>query len=102
MAIIAGSPSTRTESRWRHVARYANEAVLPFYVLHEPVIVAAAWVIVRWEVPIEAKYLVLVMVSFAATLGLYEMLIRRFRITRILFGMKPPSQRYRGSPKRYP
>jgi hypothetical protein len=29
-----------------------------------------------------------VIVSFALTLGLYEALVRPFRVTRILFGMK--------------
>ncbi len=85
----ADEPSAKPESRWRRAARYANEAVLPFYVLHEPVIVVAAWVIVRWDGPIVGKYLVLVIVSFAGTLGLYEVLVRRFRVTRVLFGMKP-------------
>jgi hypothetical protein len=55
----ARSSSRRPEPRWRRAAGYANEAVLPFYVLHEPVIVAAAWVIVRWEAPIIAKYVAL-------------------------------------------
>lgn len=74
----------------RHGAvRYANEAVLPFYVLHEPVIVAAAWVIVRWDGPIVGKYVVLVLASFVGTLALYEVLVRRYRVTRLLFGMKP-------------
>ena len=68
-----------------------NEAVLPFYLLHEPVIVAAAWLIVRWPAPPVVKYPALVIVSFAATLGLYEALVRRFRVTRLLFGMKPRS-----------
>ena len=63
--------------------------MLPFYVLHEPVIVVAAWVIVRWDGPIVGKYLALVIVSFAVTLCLYEVLVRRFRVTRVLFGMKP-------------
>ncbi len=49
----------------------------------------ATWVIVRWDGPIVGKYLVLVIVSFAGTLGLYEVLVRRFRVTRVLFGMKP-------------
>jgi peptidoglycan/LPS O-acetylase OafA/YrhL len=70
-------------------ARYANEAVLPFYLLHEPVIVAAAWFIVRWHAPITGKYAALVIASFAATLALYETLVWRFRATRLLFGMKP-------------
>ena len=84
----APSPPPKPRTRWRRASRYANEAVLPFYVLHEPVIVAAAWVIVRWDAPILAKYLALVIVSFAITLGLYEALVRPFRVTRILFGMK--------------
>jgi peptidoglycan/LPS O-acetylase OafA/YrhL len=77
-----------SETRSQRIARYVNEAVLPFYVLHEPVIVAAAWVIVRWDAPLVAKYVALVVVSFAVTLGLYELLIRRCRIPRLLFGMK--------------
>jgi hypothetical protein len=87
-ATRADSGSGRFGPRWRRAAGYANEAVLPFYILHEPVIVAAAWVIVRWQAPIVGKYVALVIVSFAATLGLYETLVRRFRITRLLFGMK--------------
>jgi membrane-bound acyltransferase YfiQ involved in biofilm formation len=69
--------------------------VLPFYVLHEPVIVAAAWIIIRFDAPTVVKYVALVIVSFTGTLLLYEMLVRRFRITRLLFGMKPASQQSR-------
>jgi peptidoglycan/LPS O-acetylase OafA/YrhL len=76
--------------RWRRAAQYGNQAVLPFYLLHEPVIVAAAWVIVRWHAPALAKYAALVVVSFAATLAIYELAVRRYRATRFLFGMKPP------------
>jgi glucans biosynthesis protein C len=87
----AGSPtgSPASASRWRHVAHYGNEAVLPFYVLHEPVIVAVAWVIVRWPAPLLIKYLSVVAASFVLTLALYEGLVRRFQLTRFLFGMKP-------------
>ena len=85
----AALPPAAPRPRWRRAARYANEAVLPFYLLHEPVIVAAAWLIVRWHAPVPAKYAALVIVSFAATLGLYEALVRPFRLTRLLSGMKP-------------
>ena len=77
------------EPRWRRAARYGNEAVLPFYLLHEPVIVAAAWLIVRWNAPVLAQYATLVAVSFAATLALYDLAVRRFRPARSLLGMKP-------------
>jgi hypothetical protein len=76
------------EPRWQRAAGYANQAVLPFYLLHEPVIVAFAWIIVRWHAPVLVKYPVLVAASFTATLVIYELAIRRYRITRLLFGMK--------------
>ena len=63
-------PPRRLKPRWRRATRYGNEAVLPFYLLHEPVIVAAAWVIVRWHAPALAKYPPLVVISFAVTLAL--------------------------------
>jgi peptidoglycan/LPS O-acetylase OafA/YrhL len=75
--------------RLSRAARYTNEAVLPFYLLHEPVIVAAAWLIVRRHAPVPGKYAALIIVSFAVTLGLCETLVRRFRVTRLMFGMKP-------------
>jgi hypothetical protein len=96
-AIVSGRSRRSSEgpsrSRWSGVKRYANEAVLPFYVLHLPVIVGAAWIIVRWNAFIAVKYFALVIVSFAGTLALYELLVRRFRVMRFLFGMKrfPPS-----------
>src|SRR5271157_1582003 len=98
----AGPPLAAPRPRWLRAARYANEAVLPFYLLHEPVIVAAAWLIVRWPAPVPAKYAVLVIVSFAATLGLYEALVRRFRLTRLLSGMKlriKPATRHQAPPR---
>jgi glucans biosynthesis protein C len=87
----SGSPaeSPAHPPRWHRVASYGNEAVLPFYVLHEPVIVAVAWVIVRWPAPLLVKYLSVVAASFVLTLALYEGLVRRFQLSRFLFGMKP-------------
>jgi hypothetical protein len=84
---LGGSPASTP--RWRRVAHYGNEAVLPFYVLHEPVIVAVAWVVVRWPAPLLVKYLSVVAASFILTLALYEGLVRRFQLARFLFGMKP-------------
>src|SRR5512133_3640911 len=79
-----GSPtgSPAHPPRWRRVAAYGNQAVLPFYVLHEPVIVAVAWVIVGWLAPLLVKYLSVVAASFVLTMALYEGMIRRFQITR--------------------
>src|SRR6516225_392363 len=84
-------PAPARPPRWQAAAGYANQAVLPFYLLHEPVIVALAWITVRWHAPILVKYPLLVAASFTATLALYELAVRRYRVTRLLFGMKPAS-----------
>jgi hypothetical protein len=84
-------------ARRSRLARYANEAVLPFYLLHETVIVYVAWVVVRWDAFVLVKYCTIVVVSLAVTLALYELLIRRFRVMRWLFGMKPAQDPPRAS-----
>jgi hypothetical protein len=91
-------PAPAREPRWQRAAGYANQAVLPFYLLHEPVIVAFAWIIVRWHAPILVRYPVLVAASFTATLVIYELAVRRYRIARLLLGMKPRERIVDGRP----
>ena len=69
--------------------KYANEAVLPFYILHQTVIVTLGYFVVQWAVPDGLKVLFILTVSFLVTVGLYEFLVRRFNLLRFLFGMKP-------------
>ncbi len=69
--------------------KYANEAVLPFYVMHQTVLLAVGYFIVQWPVPDLVKFLIIAPTSFGIIMGLYEYLIRRVDILRILFGMKP-------------
>jgi glucan biosynthesis protein C len=66
---------------------YANEAVLPFYILHQTVIVVFAFFLIEWPAAVLVKYLVLVSAAFALTFLLYEFLVRRSNILRFLFGM---------------
>lgn len=68
---------------------YANEAVLPFYVLHQTVLLTVGYVVVRWPIPDLLKWLVIMPVSLVACLLLYELLVRRFDWLRFLFGLKP-------------
>jgi glucan biosynthesis protein C len=72
----------------RHLGAYANEAVLPFYVLHETVIVVVAYFVLAWPVAAGAQYCVIALISLAATLLLYDLGIRRSPLTRFLFGLK--------------
>jgi hypothetical protein len=52
-------------------------------------VVAVAYLVVPWRAPIIAEYAVVVAVSFILTFGAYDILVRRTRITRFLFGMRP-------------
>jgi len=68
--------------------RYANEAVLPFYILHQTVIICVGYFVVRWHIPDLLKFVTIGASSFAIIMTLYELLIRRFNVMRFLFGMK--------------
>jgi surface polysaccharide O-acyltransferase-like enzyme len=68
--------------------KYANVAVLPFYILHQSVIVILGFFILDWSVAVFAKYLVLSMVSFITIMLVYEFLVKRYGPLRFLFGMK--------------
>ncbi|KAB8151786.1 acyltransferase family protein [Kordia sp. TARA_039_SRF] len=65
-----------------------NEAIYPFYILHQTVIVVFAYYIVQWEMSIGFKLLVLLLTTFPVIVIIYRILIYPFAITRILFGMK--------------
>jgi glucan biosynthesis protein C len=68
---------------------YGNDTIMPFYLLHQPVIIVIAYFVVQWHAGIPLKLLVVVISSFLITLGLVELLIRPFKPMRMLFGMKP-------------
>ncbi len=61
-----GAPS---HSRWSRVGRCANEAALPFYVLHLPVIVEVGWFVLCRNAFIMVKYFAVAAISFAGTLA---------------------------------
>jgi len=68
---------------------YANQAVLPFYILHQPVLLCIGYFVVRWQIPDALKYMVIALPSFFMTVVIYEFLVRRNNLLRPLFGMKP-------------
>jgi len=72
----------------RPILRYANEAVLPFYILHQTVILGIGYYVVQWSIPDLLKYVVILTGSFVVTMSLYEFAIRRVNVLRFLFGMK--------------
>jgi glucan biosynthesis protein C len=68
---------------------YANESVLPLYILHQPVILILGYFIIPLSIPILVKYLIIAPSAFGITLGMYEFGIRRLNPVRRVFGLKP-------------
>ena len=84
---ILGLGSRYLERNGRFLA-YANEAVLPFYVLHQTIIISIGFYVVQWPSGIGLKYLVISTTSFVAIMLIYELLVRRINVLRFLFGMR--------------
>ena len=77
-------------NRTHTVLTYLNQAVYPFYILHQTVIVLIVYYIVK--VPNESilsKYIYTVGITFFVSVLTYHLLIRPYALTRFLFGMKP-------------
>jgi hypothetical protein len=66
--------------------------VLPFYILHQPVILILGYFIIPLPLTILTKYLLIAPLAFGITLGLYEFGIRRVNLVRRLFDLKPLKQ----------
>ena len=66
-----------------------NEAIYPFYILHQTVIVICAYYIIKLELNIPAKFIILLISSFFIIVVIYRFAIYPFRVVRVLFGMKP-------------
>ena len=65
----------------------ANELVLPFYILHETVIIAIAFYVVGLDLIVIRKYLIIIIASFSI-ISLLLLPIRQINVLRFLFGMR--------------
>jgi len=66
----------------------ANEAVLPFYVLHQSILIYVGYFVVQWNIPDLLKWFIIAPLSLAIIIGLIK-LIERVNVLRFLFGLKP-------------
>lgn len=75
-------------NRPSRVLSYANEALYPFYILHQTMIIVIGWYAMPYVPGVVLGYLTVFVLSGAASLGIYHFLIRPIVILRPLFGMK--------------
>lgn len=64
-----------------------NQGILPFYILHQTVIVVIGYFVVQWDLSIMEKFLIILTTSIIVTIALYQ-IIWRNNMMRFLFGMK--------------
>jgi glucans biosynthesis protein C len=68
---------------------YSSEAVLPFYLFHQTIILIVGWFVLPLDTSSVVKFLIIALVSFPIILILYEVFVRRIGFMRFLFGMAP-------------
>src|SRR2546422_3907562 len=69
--------------------RYLNESAFSVYVLHQAAIVIPGYFLIRLPVGIAAKFVLLLLISAALTLSVYQWLVRPVAVPRFLLGLKP-------------
>ena len=71
------------------ILKHLNEAVYPFYILHQTVIVLIGYyVLTRTNLGVYAGFLTVSLSSLVVCIAIYVLFIRPFRLTRLLFGLK--------------
>jgi glucan biosynthesis protein C len=70
------------------VLSHFNEAILPIYVLHQPILFIGAFYVFPLELPLPLEALLLTFITGFGSLAIYEIAIRPFSAVRTLFGLK--------------
>ena len=78
----------------RPILRSFNEGVLPFFILHQTVLLFFGYHIMGWETNDVFKWVLVFIISFLIIVVLYWYLIRKLDFFRFLFGMKTSSSFY--------
>lgn len=72
--------------------KQVNQAVYPFYILHQTLIVSFGFYITQWNMPIYVKMILLILLTFLSLVLLYRYLIKPYKLFRILYGVKLKKQ----------
>ena len=70
------------------VIRYRNQAVYPFYILHQTIIIVIGYWLMNEPIHYGLKFLIMIIGTFGFSWFIYEFLIKRIPILILLFGVK--------------
>jgi len=80
--------SAKYLNRKSKILNYSNEAVYPFYILHQTIMITIAYFLIELEWSFGSKFSIMTFGTFGFSWVIYEFLIRRWRFIRPLFGLK--------------
>lgn len=69
--------------------RYASDAILPVYLLHQTCLVMAADLVVKLEWPAPVEFTVLLLATILVPVTIYQLFVRYWMPVRVLFGLRP-------------
>lgn len=67
---------------------YLNTAILPIYVLHQPLLFLAAFAVFRLRLPLVVEATILIAFTMLGALGIYHFIIRPIGVMRFFFGLR--------------
>ncbi len=86
MAVIGYSKAyLNKDNKYR---KQLNIAIYPFYLLHQPLIVVVGYIVLQWQLPTLVNVVLITLISLLLSVGIYWFIIRRFNVTRLIFGLK--------------
>ncbi|MEP1486985.1 MAG: acyltransferase family protein [Algibacter sp.] len=65
-----------------------NEAIYPFYLLHQPALIFVGYVVLKWDVSYGMQAVLITLISLVFIIITYWFIIRKFNFLRISFGLK--------------
>ena len=77
--------------------QYGQEAIVPFFVVHQPVIIVISYYVVQWDISLLPKLVIVILCSFLVSIGFYEFVVKRMRLLSVAFGVK--TKRLRVTPE---
>lgn len=85
LVLVLGYKFLNKES---NALRYLSEAAYPVYIVHMIFQFLGSMLIFPLAIPVEIKFVLLVLFTLAGSLGAYQ-LIKQTNVTRFVFGLKP-------------
>ena len=70
------------------ILSYSNQAVYPFYILHQTVMITIGYYLIDLDWSIGLKAPIMIIGTFFVSWFIYEFLIRKSKYIRPLFGLK--------------